>query len=837
MKIDLRKKFQIYNALFLNLSYEGANQIGDLIPVLGNSAKLNLLEGKDPITILDKFYEDYKSLIAVNKIDFMFKVIQYVERQIVLFDSIEDCISPYDLEDQDSILVSTLMTKMDSEEERDVLMQKLNEFSVRIVLTAHPTQFYRPPVLDIISRLRKQIKQNNVEKVDALLHQLGLTSLVNKASPTPFEEAKNIIHICRYEYYNAIGDLMYRLQKQYPDLDNDNLVMLGFWPCGDRDGNPYVTHEVTRQVIDELRMTLMKCYYNDIKSLASKLTFQDVETEVIKIQNALYKAMFDANEIVDYKSILQSFNKIEKNLESKYEGLYLSDLRKMKLKVKLFKNHFASLDIRQDSSVHKDCIQQILAKQGIIGSNLDELEDDKLIDLLLNEYVEIPDHDQFENLVKDTILNIKQLPRLQKLNGELGCHRYIISNSEDVFAVLFVYGLFRWIHKKEHFDFDIIPLFETMHGMNVSESVMKQLYEHPTYNAHLKRRKNKQTIMLGFSDGTKDGGYLKANWSIYKCKQKLSLLSRKYDVDVAFFDGRGGPPARGGGKTFNYYAARSPEMANTDIQLTVQGQTITSTYGTKQKFAFNSEQMISSGLASLLAEGKTSISTEDNALIEELSELSYNKYISLKHHPKFIGYLENMTTLKFYGKTKIGSRPGKRNKTSKLTLSDLRAISYVSSWSQLKQNIPGFFGVGTALNSLVEAGRLKELQGLYHRVPFFKTLIDNCMMSLTKCFFELTSYMKANTEYGDFWLFLYEEYELSKRLILQVTQLSNLMETEPRSRISIGIREEIVRPLLLIQHYALQMLNINADEENREIFEKLVIRSLYGNINATRNSA
>jgi len=113
MKIDLRKKFQIYNALFLNLSYEGANQIGDLIPVLGNSAKLNLLEGKDPITILDKFYEDYKSLIAVNKIDFMFKVIQYVERQIVLFDSIEDCISPYDLEDQDSILVSTLMTKMD----------------------------------------------------------------------------------------------------------------------------------------------------------------------------------------------------------------------------------------------------------------------------------------------------------------------------------------------------------------------------------------------------------------------------------------------------------------------------------------------------------------------------------------------------------------------------------------------------------------------------------------------------------------------------------------------------------------------------------------------------
>jgi len=837
MNFDLRKQFQIYNALFLNLSYEGANQIGDLIPILGKAAKILLKRGKEPIAILDEFYNDYKDLIAVDKMDFMFKVIQYVERQIVLFDSIEDCISPYDLEDQDSVLVETLVNKCETDREFKELMQKLNDFSVRIVFTAHPTQFYRPPVLDIIVKLREQIKSNEVEEIDALLHQLGLTSLVNTNSPTPLEEAKNIIHICRYEYYEAIGDLAYRLNTKYPDLNNDELVTLGFWPCGDRDGNPFVTHDTTKQVVDELRMTLMKCYYNDVKALASRLTFRDVESELVTIQTALYKAMFQSEVVVDYKDLLQTFTKIEDLLVDQYQGLYFEELQKVITKIKVFKNHFASLDIRQDSSVHTACITQILKANGIITDSLEELEEAKLIDLLTSDFIDIPAAHNFEGLVKDTILNISQLPDLQKLNGELGCHRYIVSNSEDIFDVLNLYALFRWIHKREIFNFDFIPLFETMNGMAASEAVMKQLYELKPYYSHLERRKKKQTIMLGFSDGTKDGGYLKANWSIYKCKQRLSILSKEYKLTAAFFDGRGGPPARGGGKTFNFYAARSPEMANSDIQLTIQGQTITSTYGTSEKFAFNAEQMISSGLSSLTSGDKTRISDQDYKLFEELSELSYDKYIKLKQHPKFLPYLENMTTLKFYGKTKIGSRPGKRNKSSKLSLTDLRAISYVGSWSQLKQNIPGYFGVGTALKIVADDGRLQTLQKLYSEVPLFKTLIDNCMMSLTKCSFELTSYMKTNEEYGAFWQLLHEEYALSIEMILKVTRLSELMETESRSKKSIEIREEIVRPLLLIQHYALQMLNLNLDEKNKAIYEKLVVRSLYGNINASRNSA
>jgi phosphoenolpyruvate carboxylase len=217
--------------------------------------------------------------------------------------------------------------------------------------------------------------------------------------------------------------------------------------------------------------------------------------------------------------------------------------------------------------------------------------------------------------------------------------------------------------------------------------------------------------------------------------------------------------------------------------------------------------------------------------------VSYEKYTELKTHPKFLDYLEKMTTLRYYSDAHIGSRPAKRKGHAKLTLKDLRAISYVGSWSQLKQNIPGYFGIGTAIQNLKEQGRLKDMQLLYKKAPFFKTLIDNSMMSLTKCFFELTSYMKSNDEFRDFWIYLHDEYLLSKKRILEITEYETLMENDPMIKESILIREAIVLPLMVIQNYALQKIQTNADSPNIELYKKLVIRSLYGNINASRNSA
>jgi phosphoenolpyruvate carboxylase len=199
--------------------------------------------------------------------------------------------------------------------------------------------------------------------------------------------------------------------------------------------------------------------------------------------------------------------------------------------------------------------------------------------------------------------------------------------------------------------------------------------------------------------------------------------------------------------------------------------------------------------------------------------------------------LEHKSPLKYYGKTKIGSRPSKRSTSSQLKLSDLRAIPFVGSWSQLKQNVPGFFGFGTALQSKIDQGKLEELKDLFENSLYFKTLMQNSMMALSKTYFPLTSYMKNDPVYGEFWNILYEEQQRSINNMLLVSGQKLLMETDPISMMSVEYRENIVLPLLAIQQYALQEVEENSDENTKMIFEKMVTRSLFGNINASRNSA
>ncbi|MCF7903117.1 MAG: phosphoenolpyruvate carboxylase, partial [Candidatus Marinimicrobia bacterium] len=222
-------------------------------------------------------------------------------------------------------------------------------------------------------------------------------------------------------------------------------------------------------------------------------------------------------------------------------------------------------------------------------------------------------------------------------------------------------------------------------------------------------------------------------------------------------------------------------------------------------------------------------------LMAELAEISYRKYVELKNHPQFIPYLERRSPLRFYEMVNIGSRPGRRGLKQKLDLTDLRAIPFVGAWSQLKQNIPGYYGIGTALQTLTDNGRLEDLKRLYREVAWFKALALNSMMALSKCDFNLTRYMRQDAEFGEFWQMLFDEYQRSKTMLLEISGLETLMADEPVSRESIKIREEIVLPLLVVQQYALQ--KVLGKNRHEKVYEKIVTRSLYGNINASRNSA
>jgi phosphoenolpyruvate carboxylase len=348
--------------------------------------------------------------------------------------------------------------------------------------------------------------------------------------------------------------------------------------------------------------------------------------------------------------------------------------------------------------------------------------------------------------------------------------------------------------------------------------------------------------MLGFSDGTKDGGYLMANWSIYKAKEELTKVSREHGIDAIFFDGRGGPPSRGGGKTHKFYASMGKNISNSKIELTIQGQTVSSNFGTIDAAQFNMEQLLNAGISNdLFASDKVTFDASEEKLMTELSEASYEAYRALRDHPYLTDYLLQVSPLRFYSETNIGSRPVARGVASGLSLKDLRAIPFSGSWSQLKQNVPGFYGVGSALRQMEQQGKFSRVQQLYQHSLFFKTLLDNCEMAMMKSFFPLTVFLLHHKQFGELWKMIYEEFELTKKYLFKITGHSELMADYPVDHLSIQMREKIVLPLVTIQQYALTKIR-EIDEAmvqtpDKKIYEKLAMRCSFGIINAGRNSA
>ena len=835
----VENKFQIYNSLFMSLPYDKMTNIGMLLPFLYEESRDGYEEGKSPEEIVEEFFKKHTEVTTEEqKQELLFKIIQYIERQVVLFDSIEDAAFQQLHSESDAGTVMQLHERALQEHKLGKVREKLEDFAVKVVFTAHPTQFYPNAVQRILHDLRSAILKDDINEIDLLLQQLGKTPFVNKERPTPLDEALSIIFYLRYVYYDTIGELYKKLKQSFGSEDfeiHQDVFQLGFWPGGDRDGNPFVTADVTLKVANELRNSILKNYYNHLKDLRRRLSFRGVSEVLEKLSNELYNNIFKNENSISSETILKYLSEAEHILKTQHNGLFTNILVDYRDRVKIFGTHFATLDIRQDSRIHQKVIDELVTKYS--KQNVAELTNSEKVNILISEHILAHPDDFEDEIIKETLKSVINVKEIQAKNGERGMHRYIISNSDTVEDVMNVFALFKVCgYQDEDINIDIVPLFETMEGLANAEKVMQDLYNDDVYQKHLAKRKNVQTIMLGFSDGTKDGGYLKANWEIYATKERLSKVSEENDVKVIFFDGRGGPPARGGGKTHQFYASQGKTIANNKIELTIQGQTITSVFGNKDQAKYNFEQLLTAGIENeVFKNHKKDLTEKERTLIEELAELSYVKYVDLKENPLFVPYLQEISTLQYYGKTNIGSRPSKRGAGNELKFEDLRAIPFVGSWSQLKQNVPGFFGFGTAIKKLKDEGRIEEVKDLFRNSDFFKTLVLNSMMAMNKSYFPLTYYMKNHPKFGAFWQVLFSEYELSKEMMFEITGFHSLMEEEPVGRKSVKIREKIVLPLLSIQQYALMKLQKN--EGDRDVLEKLVTRSLFGNINASRNSA
>ena len=845
---NVLSRFHVYNSIFATLPYDSISDTGNLLPIFTEHCKLGYSKKLDPKKIVQDFFSKYcEGYSKDEEISLIFRFIQYIERQVVLFDAIEDA-SFTQVNNMGGVgTLRNLKELVESSNKKKELKKYLRSFKIKPVLTAHPTQFYPGSVLGIITDLANSIEKNDLTEIKNLLSQLGKTPFFKQKKPTPYDEAVSLSWYLENVFYYSVSNIFKYVKSNIFDnkYEHYDLISIGFWPGGDRDGNPFVTSEITSKTAKKLRSDIIKNYYRDIRFLRRKLTFKKIEDVIIQIEDSLWISIFETNKDPKIKLdvLKEKLNFIKETLINEHKSLFLDELQDLIDKVNIFGYHFATLDIRQDSTIHSSVFNEVINnyfKKELSNKYESQAIDQKIQSLsLLKGKI---DSAKFKNeITKSTIESIELIKQIQESNGEKGCHRYIISNNNSSINIFEVFTMIR-LTLGNKFNVDVVPLFESVSDLENAGNIMDKVYSNKLYREHIIRRGNVQTVMLGFSDGTKDGGYLTANWSILKAKESLTKVSRKFGIKVIFFDGRGGPPARGGGNTHQFYSSLGDFIESDEIQLTVQGQTISSNFGTIKSSQYNMEQLISSGIKNRILSNSEVFNKKNRKTIEKLSSISYSSYKDFKSHPSFIPYLEKMSTIKYYSKTNIGSRPSKRGvKGEEFNFDKLRAIPFVGSWNQLKQNVPGFFGLGTSINYFYEKNRIKDVKLLYQEVPFFRALVSNSMMSLTKSFFELTSYMSKDQEFGEFWKIIHDEYVITKKMLLKISNFKELMENEPANKLSIETRENIVMPLITIQQYALQIVKEiesgDLKKTDKSVFEKIITRSLYGNINASRNSA
>ena len=839
--------FQVFNGIFLTLPLDGIRQTGLRVPLLQEACELGLEDSQSPVEILERFFQSQGLTDRDDQVALLFRIIQYVERQVVLVDALEDAryAQLNDLGGAESL--QSLMQRTRRHGLTEELKAIMQDYAVRVVLTAHPTQFYPGNALAIITDLAHAMQENDLVSIRKLLHQLGLTPFFQSEPPTPFDEAVRQSWYLENVFYTAAPELFMRVAQSLDDPEakgiSNGLITIGFWPGGDRDGNPYVDADTTRNVAKRLRVSLLRCYRRDLRDLRRRVTFKHTTDLLDALQDQVEAAMLhpDTHPLKPV-DLLEPLDEVADWVEEHYNGLYLEAIRMFQFKVRLFGMHFASIDIRQDSRVLKAARNAVLQAHWEGGVEAFEAMDWEGRMHALLTWMPTGPVVLDEERHRDALESLVAMRDIQRSNGEAACHRFIISNcrgAEDVAGVVLLARSAGW---EGPLTLDVVPLFETIDDLARAEVEMGKLYDQTDYRAHLARRNHRQTIMLGFSDGTKDGGYLRANWSIFRAKEGLTQTSRDAGVTVLFFDGRGGPPARGGGNTHRFYASLGDRIENREIQTTIQGQTISSNFGIPRSASFNMELLLTAGLQNRLFDEPMDGESiqQDAALLDELSETSFAHYTALKTDPAFLPYLEAYGTLHFYGETNVGSRPTRRKSGGPLTLDDLRAIPFVGSWSQLRQNVPGYFGLGTALEALESEGRLEEAAALYERNAFFRALVENSMQSMLKCDFRLTAHLAHHPEFGALWNAIHDEFQRTKRLVLAISGQSELMERNPAIRESIGLRDSLIKPLLVIQHFALmkraggQGAQANGWEE--ETLRRLIIRSMFGIINASRNA-
>tara|TARA_B100000427_G_scaffold327522_1_gene338480 strand:- start:1007 stop:3694 length:2688 start_codon:yes stop_codon:yes gene_type:complete len=748
--------------------------------------------------------------------------------------------------------------------------------NIGIVLTAHPTEVKRRTLIQKYHKIIEILEQRELlkkypSKIKILdkkffdeLTIIWNTDDLKRSKPSPFDEARWGLAIIEDSLWDTIPKVYRRLNSIFvKNMDkglpkNFNPIEFGSWMGGDRDGNPNVTANVTREVILLSRWEAAKLYEKAltkiIRSYSMEKCSKKIKNKVGKSyepyrvflrplrdkmrvthrlieQHLVNKKPLDQNKLLSSREeILKPLRVVRESLEqNQNENIASGELLDLMRRAKCFGINLARLDIRQESSRHSQLINEFVKRK--YNKNYFKFSEKEKINFLKSQL----------NLKKNKINNFQFKNRENKeiwstfklLSNEpsecLGA--YVISMTTSASDILSVFFLQKEANIKNKLR--VVPLFETLEDLINAKEIIKSLFSQTWYR---KLIKNNQEVMIGYSDSSKDAGKICASWHQYKAQEEIIKLGKKFNINITFFHGRGGSAGRGGGPIQATLRSQPPNSVNGKIRITDQGEVIQQKYGYEPLAKYNLCSYIGAVTEATL--NPPPIPKKNwRSLIEKMSEISKNSYRKyINQNSEFIKYFKTVTPHKALGKLSIGSRPSKRKNVD--NIKSLRAIPWVFAWTQIRLMLPAWLGIAEALRySYIKKFR-KTLYDMERNWPFFNSMLDMLDMVISKADPEISKIYEdylADEDLKRVGKKLRFQFDVIKELNKKITP-KEIINSRKQFRTSVIVRNIYSEVLNIIQPIVIKKLKKNKNVENKKYLNDALLTSIAGISAAMKNT-
>ncbi len=748
--------------------------------------------------------------------------------------------------------------------------------NIGIVLTAHPTEVKRRTLIQKYHKITEILEQRDLLKnfptklnlLDKKLYDeftiIWNTDDLKRARPTPFDEARWGLAIIEDSLWDTIPKVYRRLNSIFVKNmgkglpKNFNPIEFGSWMGGDRDGNPFVTSKVTKEVILLSRWEAAKLYEKSLTKIIRSYSMQNCSKKIFskvgktfepyrvylrplrdKMRNThrsieqhlIYKKPLDRSKLLNSKEeILKPLRVVRESLEeNQNENIASGDLLDLMRRAKCFGINLAKLDIRQESSRHTQLLNELIKSK--FNKNYNKLSENKKIQLLKSLILSkknIINKFNFKNKEnKEVWSTFKTLA--DEPSECLGA--YVISMTTSASDILSISFLQKEAKIKEKLR--VVPLFETLDDLINAKSIMESLFSKSWYRRLIK---NKQEVMIGYSDSSKDAGKICASWHQYKAQEQIIKLAKKYSIEVVFFHGRGGSAGRGGGPIQATLRSQPPNSVNGKIRITDQGEVIQQKYGYEPLAKYNLCSYI--GAVSEATLNPPPVPKNNwRTLIEKMSDISKSSYRkNINQSTEFIKYFKTVTPHVALGKLSIGSRPSKRKNID--NIKSLRAIPWVFAWTQIRLMLPAWLGSAEALRYANIKQFRKTLYEMEKNWPFFNSMLDMLDMVISKADPDISKIYEeylADEKLKRVGQKLRFQFQVIKELNKQITP-KEIIKLRKEFRTSVIVRNIYSEVLNIIQPLVMNKIKKNKNKNNKKYLNDALLTSIAGISAAMKNT-